>query len=233
MAQPVINVQNLSVRFQSYDAIKNASFTVHDGDFINIIGPNGGGKTTLIKSLIGLTPHSEGQILIDPLFENKIGYLPQKGFNNDSSFPATVEEVLFTGVLQCKKASRYITKSDKNHIDQLLQKMEVFHLKKRLISSLSGGQQQRIFIIRALVSNPRILVLDEPTSALDPDFRKSFYQLLKKINLVENMTIINVTHDLDDEFKKGSKILHIDQTIRFFGTYEEFRAKGKDVHRHV
>lgn len=233
MGKPIIEFDNVTVRYQKYEAIKDVTFTVEDGDFINIIGPNGSGKTTLVKTLIGLIKPSDGTILIEDFFANKIGYLPQKSFDNDGSFPATVEEVLYTGVVQSHKASRYVTKSDKAFIDQLLEKMEVKHLKKQLISSLSGGQQQRIFIIRALVSSPRILVLDEPTSALDPEFRKSFYQLLKKINLLDNMTILNVTHDLSDEFKKGSKILHIDQTLRFFGSYEEYRLKGKDRGQHV
>jgi zinc transport system ATP-binding protein len=233
MSKKIIEFQDVTVKFQKYEAIKNVSFTVEDGDFINVIGPNGSGKTTLIKTLIGLIKPSDGTIEIDPFFADKIGYLPQKGFVNDASFPATVEEVLYTGVLQCKKASRYITKADKVFVDHLLNKMEVFHLKKQMMATLSGGQQQRIFIIRALVSSPRVLVLDEPTSALDPQFRHAFYQLLKKINLVDHMTIINVTHDLSEEFKRGSKVLHIDQSIRFFGSYEEFRLRGKETSAHV
>jgi zinc transport system ATP-binding protein len=99
----IISINNISVTFGKYDAVKDATFSVFDGDFINIIGPNGGGKSTLVKALIGLNQLSQGSILIDPYFQNKIGYLPQKGYNNDPSFPATVEEVLYTGVIQCKR----------------------------------------------------------------------------------------------------------------------------------
>jgi len=233
MGKVFLDVNHLTVRYGNYDAIRDVSFQVEDGDFINIIGPNGGGKTTLIKSLIGLVTPSSGSIEVSPVVHNRIGYLPQKGFLNDPSFPATVEEVLYTGILQQAEVSRYITKEHKQQIDQLLLKMDVYHLKKRLISSLSGGQQQRIFIIRAMLSNPKILVLDEPTTALDPDFRKSFSQLLKKINLVEQMTIINVTHELDEELKRGSKVLHIDQTMRFFGSYESFKLHSKEMKNYV
>ena len=111
--------------------------------------------------------------------------------------------------------------------------MNVLHLKKRLISSLSGGQQQRIFIIRAMLSKPKVLVLDEPTTALDPDFRKSFSQLLKQINLNEGITIINVTHELDEDLKQGSKVLLIDQTMRFFGSVDQFLHSSLGGHHHV
>lgn len=229
----IITINNISVTFGKYDAVKSVSFSIMDGDFINIIGPNGGGKSTLIKALIGLHPLSKGSIIVDPYFQNKIGYLPQKGYNNDPSFPATVEEVLYTGIIQGKKSARFIKKEDKTLIDVMLKKMDVYHLKKQMISSLSGGQQQRIFIIRALISKPRILILDEPTSALDADFRIAFYEILRKLNKEEKMTIINVTHDLDDRFKKGSQILHIDQVLKFFGPYEEFRHNGRGDHSHV
>ena len=229
----IISINNISVTFGKYDAVKDATFSVFDGDFINIIGPNGGGKSTLVKALIGLNQLSQGSILIDPYFQNKIGYLPQKGYNNDPSFPATVEEVLYTGVIQCKKKVRFIKKEDRELINQMLKKMEVFHLKNQMMATLSGGQQQRIFIIRALISKPRILILDEPTSALDPNFRVAFYEILKKLNKEEKMTIINVTHDLDDEFKKGSQILHIDQEVKFYGPYEKFHAHNKEDHTHV
>ena len=233
MSNALLQVNHLSVRYGHYDAIRDVNFEVKEGDFIHIIGPNGGGKTTLIKTLIGLVKPTSGQILFPFQEETRIGYLPQKGFLNDPSFPATVEEVLFTGILQQSQVSRYITKEHRRQIDEYLLKMNVLHLKKRLISSLSGGQQQRIFIIRAMLSKPKVLVLDEPTTALDPDFRKSFSQLLKQINLNEGITIINVTHELDEDLKQGSKVLLIDQTMRFFGSVDQFLHSSLGGHHHV
>jgi len=229
----ILTINNITVTFGTYDAVRDVSFSVFDGDFINIVGPNGGGKSTLVKALIGIHPIRKGSIIVDPYFQNKIGYLPQKGSNQDPAFPATVEEILFTGVIQCQKKIRFITKEDRALVDEMLRKMEVHHLKHHAMSTLSGGQQQRIFIIRALISKPRILILDEPTSALDPEFRHSFHDILRKLNHEEKMTIINIIHDLDGTVKSGSKVLHIDQELKYFGPYEEFHLAEEGGHLHV
>ncbi|MDY0210149.1 MAG: ATP-binding cassette domain-containing protein [Acholeplasma sp.] len=216
----LLEVKNLSVQYGHQVVLDDLNFSVNKGDYLNIIGQNGSGKTTLIKILTGLQKPSAGQITHASVI---FGYLPQH-LRVASKLPVTVYEVL--------KHSNLV-KSPETEIDALLKLMSIEKLKFQKMSSLSGGEQQRVYIIRALLSKPDCLILDEPTSALDPKFRKSFYEYIEKLN-DHGMTIIHVTHDLSDGLRHGSKILEIDQSIKFFGTFEQYQLlehkKGAHIH---
>ncbi|HBT59406.1 MAG TPA: ABC transporter ATP-binding protein [Acholeplasmataceae bacterium] len=216
----ILEAKNLTVTYGQTTVLNNVSFTVKPGDYLNIIGPNGSGKTTLVKLLINLIKPTNGELTFGSF---RFGYLPQH-LKSAVNMPATVYEVL--------KYSNKTTSTNKK-IDELLHQMHIFEKKFKRMNQLSGGEQQRVHIIRALLSEPSVLVLDEPTSALDPEFRKLFYQHIEDLNK-NGMTIIHVTHDLSDGLRHGSKILELDQSVRFFGTFEQYQLlKHKGEHKHV
>ncbi len=215
----IIEAQQVGVHYGAQTVLSDITFQVNKGDYLNIIGPNGSGKTTLIKILTGMQKPASGKITHASVV---FGYLPQH-LRQSAKLPATVYEVL--------KYSNKQKPTDA-HIDALLKEMFVDHLKHQRMTKLSGGEQQRVYIIRALLSNPDCLILDEPTSALDPTFRKAFYQYIEKLN-DQGMTIIHVTHDLSDGLRHGSKILELDQTVKFFGTFEQYQLLGHKKGAHV
>ncbi len=221
----MIKYQEVSVLYGNFIALKKITFELKKGSFLHIIGPNGSGKTTLLKLLTGALKPSKGQIIIDKTIH--MGYLPQK-ITIKTNFPMTVKEVIYSGF---KKQRLIPRQTEISLIKKWLQKMEIPQLYNASISRLSGGQQQRVFIIRALISNPDLIILDEPTSALDPEFRQKFYQLLSELQKNHKTTIIYVTHDLTDAVKDDCLTMYIDQDIKFFGPYKdyyEFEHRGCD-----
>lgn len=219
-----IELDKVYFNYGDYNALKNISFKLSKGDFLYIIGPNGAGKSTLVKILTNIVKPDNGTYNI---YSNKLGYLPQS-LNTKTDFPITVAEVIYTGFL---KQSIFISKEHKNTINTWLEKMDLIGYYNEPMSSLSGGQQQRVLLIRALISNPDILILDEPTSALDPEFRKEFYKIINKLNK-EGTTIIFITHDVDELIKGDKLIMQIDREIQFFGLASDFNSKIGD-HYHV
>jgi len=222
----MITYENVSVSFGKFQVLHDVNFTLNKGDFLHIVGPNGSGKTTLVKLLVGLLKPTSGKITI--LADQK-GYLPQK-LNTKNNFPMTVREVIYSGF----KHQRLIpTESDCQLVKKWLDIMEIPQLYNESMMYLSGGQQQRVFLIRALISEPELLILDEPTSALDPSFREKFYQLLYTLQQEKQMTIIHVTHDLTDAVKDDCLTMYVDQTVKFFGTYKAFHQFEHRGHHHV
>lgn len=218
----LISVKNLTVKYDNYIALKDISFNVYKGDYIYVIGQNGAGKSTLIKAITRLLKPSEGNVILNT---HNIGFLPQV-LNRKNNFPITVEEVIYSGF---KKQKLFISKEDKQLINTWLDKMKLSNLNTKMMSELSGGQQQRVYLIRALISNPDLLILDEPTSSLDPEFRKHFYDLLEELNK-NNTTIIFITHDIELTSCNDKLILQIDQELIYFGKVED----NKEVcHHHV
>lgn len=198
MRDLAVHVDNLSVYYGSNSALSNIHLDVKEGEYLGIIGPNGGGKSTLLKAILGLTSKSSGEIGIfgESLEKSRglIGYVPQ--FSGlDKMFPITVREVVLTGCIK-KGISPFhkYSKDDKNNADRLLAQVGIYDLKDRQISALSGGEFQRMLIARGLAVNPKLLLLDEPTASVDAKSREQIYSLLAKLN--ENITIILVTHDL-------------------------------------
>lgn len=213
----MIHVKDVNVIFHKYQALDSISFDLKKGEFLHVIGPNGSGKSTLIKVLVGLLKPTSGEIILNT---QKIGYLPQSLHINDH-IPMTVYELL------------YAIESDGKVIDSYLDMMQMSHYKFTPLKTLSGGEKQRIYLVRALLNKPEILILDEPTSALDPAFRETFLSMLHKLQTNHHMTIIHVTHDLTDVVKTKCKVLYIDQDVKFYGLYSDYQDFEHEGHHHA
>jgi zinc transport system ATP-binding protein len=222
----MIKYQNVGVSFGNFEVLKNIDFHIKKGDFLHIVGPNGSGKTTLVKTLVNLLKPTKGQIHVTT---DNMGYLPQK-LNLKNQIPMTVQEVIYSGLSKQRLIPK---KSECELIKKWLLRMEIPELFNKSMNFLSGGQQQRVYLIRALISVPEVLILDEPTSALDPSFREKFYKLLYEIQNTHQTTIIHVTHDLTDAVKENCKIMYIDQSIKFLGTYDAFHEFEHRGHHHA
>lgn len=224
----VVEVKDLSVRYGATEALQDISCVIERGDFVGLVGPNGGGKTTLAKTLLGLVPAYSGAVSLfgQPIHTfadfKKIGYLPQKHTGINPLFPASVEEVVFLGLLSGKKWPKKIQQEDKRTVHAMLEKIGIADMKDKLISELSGGQQQKVLLARALVSEPELLVLDEPSTALDPNSREHFFSLLKEMHRTKHTTILLITHDTGYIGEYATKLLYIDRTLVFFGNIGDF-----------
>lgn len=224
----IITAEGLSVRYRSAEALSDLSFSISAGDYIGLVGPNGSGKSTLVKTMLGLLKPSEGGIRImgrapgEFRERHKVGYLPQQMNAFNPHFPSTVREIVSLGLVSGKKFPRRIGKSDEKAIEKALDLLNIANLGRCLIGDLSGGQQQRVFIARALVCEPEILLLDEPNTALDPETRDNFFTLMGVLNKEKNVTIVLVTHDLGTIGKYASKLLYLDKSIIFYGSFDDF-----------
>lgn len=192
-----IQLKNISAGYENDVVIENINCNIYDGDFFGIIGPNGGGKTTLLKIVLGLITPIKGTALVygqlPKTGRKNIGYVPQY-CEYDKQYPISVWDVVLMGRRNIRGLNPWYSSEDKKATIEALKKVNMEKYKKRHISELSGGQRQRVFIARALVSNPRTLLLDEPTSSIDKDTQLSFYNLLKGLN--KQVTIVLVTHDI-------------------------------------
>jgi zinc transport system ATP-binding protein len=197
MNTPVINIKDLSFSYDSETILRNVNFEIKEKDFIAMIGPNGGGKTTLLKLMLGLLTPAEGHIRVLGKHPKKaspyIGYVPQDVHIN-RDFPITAMDVVLMGLPVSGKRWRRQSPHDRQRATDALERMEVGAQAEKKIGALSGGQRQRVFIARALVTHPKLLLLDEPTASIDTRGQAEFFQLLKKLN--EDITIVVVSHDL-------------------------------------
>jgi zinc transport system ATP-binding protein len=199
---PVFDVKGLSYRVDGQHILDNISFAVKKGDYSAIIGPNGGGKTTLIRLLLGLEKPTSGTIRLFGIAQSrfnafeKIGYVPQRVAQFDAAFPATAEEVVRMGRIAKRGFLGRESEADRRAVEEAMEKMDVVHLKKKLIGELSGGQRQRVMIARALASKPEVLILDEPNTGVDMVSQQRFYGLLRELNKQEKITILFITHDI-------------------------------------
>lgn len=215
MGEPVIEVENVSFSYRGLTVLEDVSFTLQEKEFLAFIGPNGGGKTTLIKLLLGLLKPDRGKIRIygksPEKAAHRIGYVPQDVAAN-KAFPISVLDVVLMGRLRFHGKTR-LSKSDKNAARDLLAEMEMLDCQNRRIDDLSGGQRERVFIARALATDPEILILDEPTASLDTSGRTELYAILKEIN--KTKTIMVVTHDMLVLSSYVSSVACVNKTVHY------------------
>lgn len=215
-----ISVQGLTVFYDQNIALNKIDLVVERGDYLGIIGPNGGGKTTLLKAILGLIKPQEGTVLIDgkPLnhAHGLISYVPQIGAV-DRSFPITVLDNVLFGLLPTRpKPFHRFTKKDIAKAMETLEKLGIAHLSKRHIMAMSGGEYQKSMIARAMISDPKILLLDEPTANVDQHSRADIYDLLHDLN--QEMTIIIVTHDTLAISTYVKNLACLDQKLVYHGS---------------
>ncbi len=215
----VVEIENLTIEYPDVKAVDNVSFSVNQGDFLGIIGPNGAGKSTLFSAMLSLNTSYKGVIKFfgkdirkSKDYLKEIGYVPQKPIF-EKNFPATVNDVVRMGLLR---------ESDENKIDEILKELWIHELRKKRIGDLSGGQQQRVFIAKALVNNPKVLILDEPVTGIDQQSIELFYSILRQLNSKQNITIIWSSHDLDAVNRLANKVACLNRTLFFHGESDEF-----------
>ncbi|MEK7615042.1 MAG: ABC transporter ATP-binding protein [Patescibacteria group bacterium] len=203
---PVIEATDLTFIRSNEPIVDKFSFAVERGQFVGVIGPNGGGKSTLVKLIVGLLRPSSGTIRVfggDPTtttVRRRLSYIPQRGGNLDAQFPATVEEIVASGL--SRKSEEKI-----NAVERALTTMGIESLRSRVIRDLSGGERQRMLIARALVCDPELLILDEPTDGLDPETREGLFKTLRTLRKEKHVTILCVSHDVHSIAKEADAAL--------------------------
>lgn len=195
--QKILEIKDVAAGYGNEIVLRDINLTINDHDFIGIIGPNGGGKTTLLKVILGLIKPYRGKVTFfdgkTGRSENIIGYLPQIN-QIDLRFPISVREVVLSGLMSKEGVfSRYSGKQ-KRHAEDILNQLGIYDLRDKAIGELSGGQLQRVYLCRAIISSPRLLMLDEPNTFVDTRFETDFYEILKDLNT--KMAIIVVSHDV-------------------------------------
>lgn len=212
--KPILQIENLSFTYEKQAVLKDINLSVNPKDFLAIIGPNGGGKSTLLKLILGINKIQSGTIKIDDknsiLSLNDVGYVPQNT-NINTDFPIKVFEVVLMGNTKEKKSLFGYSKDEVQKVSGSLSKVGMEKFKNSKIGSLSGGQRQRVMIARALFTNPKILLFDEPTSSIDAKGQKDIYKLLK--DLSKDITVIVVSHDISIVLEYATKVAYINQTL--------------------
>ncbi len=197
MKNEVINLNHVWAKYNQAPILEDINLTINEGDLVGLIGPNGGGKTTLFKVLLGLIKPYRGTVSILGNTVRKgrgyLGYVPQL-VELDREFPISVAEVVRMGRLGKRCLLQGYNRKDEIIVNRTLEQVGMLELRDRSIAELSGGQRQRVYIARALASEPRILLLDEPTASVDPQRQRSIYELLKELN--QFITIIIISHDI-------------------------------------
>ena len=216
MSNPIIQISDLYAAYEEKTVLSHVNLTVYERDFLGIIGPNGGGKTTLIKSILGLHQPQKGKIHFykngKEVPEINMGYLPQ--YNNiDKKFPISVYEVILSGLSKQKSIFQRYSNEQHEIVRQMIIQMGLEGMDKRAIGELSGGQLQRALLGRALVSNPEVIILDEPNTYIDKRFEAKLYSLLEEIN--KERAIILVSHDIGTILKNVKTIACVNETVHY------------------
>jgi zinc transport system ATP-binding protein len=195
MPATLLEMSSVSVSYGNHIALQDANLKVFENDFIGVIGPNGGGKTTLLKVILGLVKPVSGRVIINPglLERSKIGYLPQIS-TGDNNFPVTVMDVILSGLMMHKGLASIMSSPDRKRARQVIEELGLDELSGSSLSELSGGQLQRVYLGRAVIGDPKLLLLDEPGNFVDTNFENDFYEKLRLLN--KRMAILMVSHDI-------------------------------------
>jgi ABC-type Mn2+/Zn2+ transport system ATPase subunit len=230
--QNILSLSGVTLGYPGVIALSNISFEVKPGEFIGVVGPNGSGKSTLLKGILGLIPVQAGEIRFNgynhnqlKLIRKRLGYVPQKN-KNDINFPALVREVVLMGLYS---QIGWFRQPKKVHHELALKSLAIVGMldfNERPIGELSGGQQQRVMIARALVANPEILMLDEPTASVDLYAQRTILETLETLNQEQGITILMVSHDINEIVHFCDKILLLNGSVNKFGTPNEVLTKN-------
>ena len=223
----IFECKDVTLGYENKVVAKNLNFKIDQGDYLCVVGENGTGKSTLIKTLLGLIKPLNGEVISNVQGKNYkgVGYLPQQT-QAQKDFPASVWEVVLSGVLNNDHRCPFYNKKDKAEAEKNMEKLNILDLKKRCYRELSGGQQQRVLLARALCATDSVLILDEPVTGLDPAASMELYETIKDLNKKENVTIIMVSHDIKNALNYATHILHLEQENDFFGTVEEYKKSN-------
>ena len=223
----IFECKDVTLGYENKVVAKNLNFKIDQGDYLCVVGENGTGKSTLIKTLLGLIKPLNGEVIANVQGKNHkgVGYLPQQT-QAQKDFPASVWEVVLSGVLNNDHRCPFYNKKDKAEAEKNMEKLNILDLKKRCYRELSGGQQQRVLLARALCATDSVLILDEPVTGLDPAASMELYETIKDLNKKENVTIIMVSHDIKNALNYATHILHLEQENDFFGTVEEYKKSN-------
>ena len=228
----IIEIKNLSFSYEKQRILENINLCVQEKDFLAIIGPNGGGKSTLLKLILGINPVKDGSIHtfgeVPKKNLAKIGYVPQNT-NVNTDFPITVSEVVLMGHIGTKRPLFGYANEEKMCALGALSQVGMEKYANEKIGSLSGGQRQRVMIARALCAHPQILILDEPTASIDVEGQKQIYKLLQELN--SYITIIVVSHDISVIMQYANTVVHINKTLSSHDM-SELKPKSTDKGQH-
>ena len=222
----MIKCRNLSPGYDGKAVARNLNFEVNDGDYLCVIGENGVGKSTLIKTLLGLLKPVEGEVIYDEnLLPTQIGYLSQQQ-QLLKDFPASVFEIVISGCQSKLGLRPFYNAAEKKNAKDKIAVLGLEELINKSFGELSGGQQQRVLLARALMAGQRLMILDEPVTGLDPVATKNMYDIIDNLNKVEKMTVIMISHDIKEALNHATKVLYMGED-NFYGSVEEFkRSKG-------
>lgn len=203
----LLELKSINAAYDDKLVLKDVDLVVKQNDFVGIIGPNGGGKTTLLKVILGILKPVSGEVNVNG---STIGYLPQIN-QVDKKFPISVRDVVLSGLMGVKKLLGRYSSENRNRANELMEQMGILHLKNKNIGELSGGQLQRVFLCRAIIADPQLLILDEPDTYVDSNFEVELYDILDKLN--DHMAIIIVSHDVGTICSHVKTIACVNQTL--------------------
>lgn len=219
--EPVIQIKDLTASYNGESALQDINMEIYKGEFVGILGPNGSGKTTLLRTILGLISPDKGGIRlfdgpIDAAARKRMGYVPQKG-SIDLTFPIKVFDAVMMGRYPLMGLFRYPARSDRIVVEEVLKGVDAWHLRDKPIGELSGGEAQRVWIARALVSNPEILLLDEPTTGLDVMSQGQIIELVHSIHEGKGLTVLYVTHEVNNVSCYLDKVAYLKKTLYAYG----------------
>jgi len=242
-AKRALEARNLFVSRSNQMVIEDASFTISEGDYVGIVGPNGGGKTTLLMAVLGMLPRDRGEVLLfgKPLEQFRdwelVAYVSQDATAFDADFPLTVRELVALGRVNRGNIGKKLNEEDWTVVEEMLQAVDMLDMADQRIGRLSGGQKQRMFVAKALVRKPKILFLDEPVTGVDAVTQERFYRILSDLNLSKGITIVTASHDLTAVFCRMSRVICVSGKVHTADVKDlrepgEFLKKAYGEHFH-